>query len=67
MTSSDLCHAGILEHLATGAGRKENVDILARRAFQYLLEAYWDADFYGQNSTKVEDIGPREEETKDNF
>ena len=26
MTSSDRCHAGILEYLAIGAGRKDNMD-----------------------------------------
>ena len=56
MTSSELCNAGILEHLATGVGRKDNIETLARWGFQYALDAYWDAGFYGQHSTKLEDI-----------
>ena len=56
MTSSELCNAGILEHLATGVGRKDNIETLARWGFQYALDAYWDAGYYGQNSTKLEDI-----------
>ena len=39
MTSSDLCHGGILEYLATGEGKKDNVDTLARWGFQYALDA----------------------------
>ena len=56
MTSSELCLAGIVEYLATGAGRKANVETLARWGFQYALDAYWDAGYYGQHSTKLEDI-----------
>ena len=56
MTSSELCNAGILEYLATGVGRKDNIETLARWGFQYALDAYWDAGYYGQNSTKLEDI-----------
>ena len=82
MTSSELCLAGIVEYLATGAGKKENVESLARWGFENALEAYWDAGYYGQNSTKLEDIfcdvtaegfpariddEPREEETTDDF
>ena len=48
MTSSELCNAGILEHLATGVGRKDNIETLARWGFQYALDAYWDAGYYGQ-------------------
>ena len=82
MTSSELCLAGIVEYLATGAGKKENMETLAAWGFENALEAYWDAGYYGQNSTKLEDIfcdvpaegfpariddGPREEETTDDF
>jgi hypothetical protein len=56
MTSSELCNAGILEYLATGEGRKDNIETLARWGFQYALDAYWDAGYYGQSSTKLEDI-----------
>ena len=56
MTSSELCVAGIVEYLVTGVGKKENVEFLARRGFQYALDAYWDAGYYGQNTTKLEDI-----------
>ena len=56
MTSSELCVAGIVEYLVTGVGKKENVEFLARRGFQNALDAYWDAGYYGQNSTKLEDI-----------
>ena len=82
MTSSELCLAGIVEYPATGAGKKANVETLARWGFENALEAYWDAGYYGQNSTKLEDIfcdvttggfpariddGPRKEETTDDF
>ena len=56
MTSSELCLAGIVEYLATGAGRRANVETLARWGFENALEAYHDAGYYGQNSTKLEDI-----------
>ena len=56
MTGSELCLVGILEYLASGAGEKANVETLARWGFQYALDAYYDAGFYGQNSTKLEDI-----------
>ena len=56
MTSSELCHTGILEYITTGEGSKDNVETLATWGFQYALDAYWDAGHYGQNSTKLEDI-----------
>ena len=58
MTSSELCNAGILEHLATRAGRNERrIETLARWGFQYALDAYWDAGHStGSSSTKLEDI-----------
>lgn len=56
LTSRELCLAGILEYITTGEGRKENVDILARWGFQYALDTYYDAGYYGQNSTRLEDI-----------
>ena len=80
MTSSELCHAGIMEYITTGEGSKDNVETLAAWGFQYALDAYWDAGYYGQNSTKLEDIfcdvtaedcsariddEPREETTED--
>ena len=56
MSSSELCVAGIVEYLTTGRGSRNNVETLARWGFQYALDAYWDAGFYGQNSTNLEDI-----------
>ena len=56
MSSSELCVAGIMEYLTTGRGSRNNVETLARWGFQYALDAYWDAGFYGQNSTNLEDI-----------
>ena len=56
MTKSELCHAGMLEYLSTEEGSSSNVEELAKWAFQYALEAYWDAGRHGQNSTKLEDI-----------
>ena len=56
MISSDLCNGGILEYLSTGEGNRANVDTLAGWGFQYAQGAYWDAGYYGQNSTKLEDI-----------
>ena len=41
MTSSELCLAGIVEYLVTGAGKKENMETLAAWGFENALEAYW--------------------------
>lgn len=56
MTNADLCIAGILEYLATGAGNRNNMDILVRRAFDNALDAYWDAGYYSQVWIRLEDI-----------
>ena len=56
MTSSELCVAGIVKYLTTGRGSRNNVEILARWGFEHALEAYYDAGYHGQNSTKLEDI-----------
>ncbi len=40
MTGSELCLAGIIKFVATGAGRKENALTLERRGFENALEAY---------------------------
>ena len=56
MASNDLCHAGILEYLSTGEGNRANIETLAGWGFQYAMDAYWDAGYYGQHSTKLEDI-----------
>ena len=56
MTTADLCIAGILEYLATGAGNRNNLDILVRRAFDNALDAYWDAGYHSQEWTRLEDI-----------
>ena len=56
MTISELCLAGILEHLATEEGTKDNVETLARWAFENAFEAYWNEGGYDQNFTRLEDI-----------
>ena len=56
MTSRELCNAGIVEYLASGAGRKVNVETLARWGFENALDAYHDAGYHGQHSTRLEDI-----------
>ena len=56
MTNAVLCIAGILEHLATGRGSRDNMETLTRRAFENALEAYWDAGCYDQDFTLPEDI-----------
>ena len=56
MSDGELCLAAILEYLATGAGLQRNVEPLASWAFQYAREAYQDAGFYAQESTRLEDI-----------
>ena len=56
MTGSELCGVGIVEYLTTKRGSRNNVEILAGWGYQYALDAYYDAGFYGQNSTKLEDI-----------
>lgn len=56
MNDSELCLTAILEYLSTGAGLQRNVEPLASWAFQYAREAYQDAGFYAQESTRLEDI-----------
>ena len=56
MNDSELCLAAILEYLSTGEGLQRNVEPLASWAFQYAREAYQDAGFYAQESTRLEDI-----------
>ena len=56
MAVSELCLAGILEYLATGLGSRDNVETLARRAFENALDAYWDAGRYAQDFTLLKDI-----------
>ena len=56
MTTADLCIAGILEYLATGAGNRINMEILVRRAFDNALDAYWDAGYHSQEWIRLEDI-----------
>ncbi len=56
MNDSELCLAAILEYLATGAGLRDHLEPLASWAFQYAREAYQDAGFYAQESTRLEDI-----------
>ena len=56
MSDGELCLAAILEYLSTGAGLQRNVEPLASWAFQYAREAYQDAGFYAQESTRLEDI-----------
>ena len=56
MINSELCLAAILGYLATGVGRRGNVKTLTAWGFQYSLDAYWDAGYYGQDYVKLEDI-----------
>ncbi len=56
MNDSELCLAAILEYLSTGAGLRDHLEPLASWAFQYAREAYQDAGFYAQESTRLEDI-----------
>lgn len=56
MNDSELCLAAILEYLSTGAGLQDHLEPLASWAFQYSREAYQDAGFYAQESTRLEDI-----------
>ena len=49
MTRSEVCLAGILEHLTTGEGSRANVETLARLAFETGLAAYYDADENGRD------------------
>ena len=56
MTGSELCLAGILEFVSTGRGSRAKALELAKLGFQHALDAYWDAGYHGQNSTKLEDI-----------
>ena len=56
MISSDLCNGGILEYLSTGEGNRANVETLAGWGFQYAQGTYRDAGYYGQHSTRLEDI-----------
>ena len=56
MNDSELCLAAILEYLATGVGRRGNVETLAAWGFQYSLDAYFDAGRHGQEWTRLEDI-----------
>ena len=56
MTGSELCLAGIVEYLATGEGNSTGALELAKLGFQHALDAYWDAGYYGQQSTRLEDI-----------
>ena len=56
MTRSELCLAGVLEYLATEEGSRESVGELAKRGFQYALDAYWDAGYFGKETTRDEDI-----------
>ena len=56
MANSELCLAGIVEHLATGRGSKGNVEELARRAFEAALAAYYDAGDHGRDHIRLDDI-----------
>ena len=56
MNDSELCLAAILEHLATDAGLRGNVDTLAGWAFWYTFDAYWNFGEYNSGQTRPEDI-----------
>ena len=56
LADNELCNLAIIHHLATGEGCRGRIGTLAAWGFQYALDAYWDAGYYGQHSTKLEDI-----------
>ena len=56
LSNNELCNLAIIYHLATSKGERARIETLAAWAFQYAMDAYWDAGYYGQNSTKLEDI-----------
>ena len=56
MTKSELCLAGVLEYLATEEGSRTNVDELARLGFENALDAYWDAGYFGKQTTREDGI-----------
>ena len=56
MNDSELCLAAILEHLATDAGLRDNVETLAGWAFWYTFDAYWKFGEYNSGQTRPEDI-----------
>ena len=56
LSNNELCNLAIIYHLATSEGEGDRIETLAAWGFQYAMDAYWDAGYYGQNSTKLEDI-----------
>ena len=56
LANNELCNLAIIYHLATSEGERGRIETLAAWGFQYAMDAYWDAGYYGTNSTKLEDI-----------
>ena len=56
MARSEICIAGILEHLTTGEGSRANVETLARLAFETALTAYYESGDHGLDSVRLDDI-----------
>ena len=56
MAGNELCNLAIVYHLATRQGDRETIETLATWGFQYAMEAYQDAGYYGQDSTKMEEM-----------
>ena len=52
--SSEFCMIGVLHHLATGIGLKENVRTLADWSFIYASEAYDEAGYFGPDAAGIE-------------
>ena len=48
--SSELCFIGVLYHLGTGLGRKENIQTLADWSFIYAQDAYHEAGYFGRDA-----------------
>ena len=52
--SHELCLIGVLHHVASGVGRRENIETLAGWSFLYIQEAYWEAGYSGQDAGRLE-------------
>ena len=56
LADNELCNLAIIDFLATGERKRKHLETLAAWGFQFTLEAYYDAGYYGQHSTRLEDI-----------
>ena len=43
LSNNELCNLAIIYHLATSKGERARIETLAAWAFQYAMDAYWDA------------------------